>query len=53
MDCPASPFAPWIERLFIEGVTVGCGGGGNNYCPQNNNTRGQMAAFIVRTFTLP
>jgi S-layer homology domain len=50
VDCPG-PFADWIERLSAEGITGGCGG--NNYCPLNNNTRAQMAAFIVRTFTLP
>lgn len=44
------PFTPWIEELFIEGVTAGCGSG--NYCPNNANTRGQMAAFLVRTFGL-
>ena len=48
--CP-STFAPWIELLAAENITGGCGGG--NYCPLNNNTRGQMAAFIVKTFTLP
>ena len=48
--CP-SPFADWIELLAAEQITGGCGG--NNYCPLNNNTRGQMAAFIARTFTLP
>ena len=45
------PFTPWIEQLSIEGVTAGCGNG--NYCPNNPNTRGQMAAFLVRTFDLP
>ena len=50
-DVPcASPFAPWIEQLFDETITSGCGGG--NYCPLENNTRGQMAVFIVRTFNL-
>ena len=48
--CP-STFADWIEFLAAEGITSGCGGG--NYCPLNNNTRGQMAAFLVNTFTLP
>jgi hypothetical protein len=47
--CP-SPFADWIERLAFEQITGGCGGG--NYCPLNNNTRGQMAVFLVRTFGL-
>jgi len=47
--CP-STFANWIERLAAENVTGGCGGG--NYCPLNPNTRGQMAVFITKTFTL-
>ena len=48
--CP-SAFADWIEQLFTEGVTGGCGGG--NYCPNNPNTRGQMAVFLTKTFNLP
>ncbi len=47
--CP-STFANWIERLAAENVTGGCGGG--NYCPLNPNTRGQMAVFITKTFSL-
>ncbi len=47
--CP-SPFANWIEQLAAEQITGGCGGG--NYCPSSNNTRGQMAVFIVKTFSL-
>jgi hypothetical protein len=47
--CP-SQFADWIEQLFTEGVTGGCGGG--NYCPASPNTRGQMAVFLVKTFGL-
>jgi hypothetical protein len=51
-DVPVtSPFAPWIEQLFEEGITAGCGGG--NYCPRDPNTRGQMAVFLVKTFDLP
>ena len=48
--CP-SPFADWIEQLAAESVTGGCGGG--NYCPLNNVTRGQIAAFLVKAFSLP
>jgi hypothetical protein len=48
--CP-STFANWIEQLFHENITSGCGGG--NYCPASNVTRGQMAVFIVKTFQLP
>jgi len=49
VSCP-SQFANWIEQLSHEGITGGCGGG--NYCPQNPNTRGQMAVFLVKTFGL-
>jgi hypothetical protein len=44
--CP-SQFADWIEQLFHEGITGGCGGG--NYCPDNPVTRAQMAAFLLKT----
>jgi hypothetical protein len=47
--CP-SQFADWIEQLFAEQITGGCGS--ENYCPDNPNTRGQMAVFLVRTFGL-
>jgi parallel beta-helix repeat protein len=49
VPCP-SLFADWIEQLAAEAITGGCGGG--NYCPQNPNTRGQMAVFLVKTFGL-
>jgi hypothetical protein len=49
VTCP-SIFADWIEQLAEEEITGGCGG--NNYCPLNPNTRGQMAVFIVKTFNL-
>ena len=49
VPCP-STFANWIEQLAEEDITGGCGG--SNYCPGNNNTRGQMAVFIVLTFGL-
>ncbi len=51
-DVPCgAPFADWIEQLFHEGITGGCGGG--NYCPSSPNTRGQMAVFLSKTFALP
>lgn len=50
-DVPCSnPFAPWIEDLYFRQIAAGCGGG--NYCPTNATTRGQMAAFLVKTFGL-
>ncbi|MGE5145063.1 MAG: S-layer homology domain-containing protein, partial [Acidobacteriota bacterium] len=49
VPCPGT-FADWIEQLKAENITGGCGG--SNYCPSSNNTRGQMAVFIVKTFNL-
>jgi S-layer homology domain len=49
VTCP-SLFADWIEQLAAEAITSGCGG--NNYCPLNPNTRGQMAVFVIKTFNL-
>jgi hypothetical protein len=42
--------AGWIEQLYAEGITLGCGN--NNYCPKDFVTRDQMAVFLVRTFNL-
>ncbi len=42
--------AGWIEQLGVEGITSGCGN--NNYCPNADVTRDQMAVFLVRTFGL-
>jgi glucose/arabinose dehydrogenase len=47
---PSNQFYPFIDRLWIRGVTVGCGG--TNFCPADPVTRGQMAAFLVRAFNL-
>ena len=44
--CPSNPFAPWIEELFEQGITGGCGNG--NYCPNNPVTRQQMAVFLLK-----
>ena len=49
VPCPGT-FTSWIEQLAAENITGGCGGG--NYCPNNPNTRGQMAVFIVKSFGL-
>jgi hypothetical protein len=52
LDVPiSSPYAAWIEQLQVEGISSGCGGG--NYCPAQAVTRGQMAVFLVATFSLP
>jgi hypothetical protein len=53
-DVPAGDlFAPWIERLYAEGVTGGCATSPLQYCPADPVTRGQMAVFLVRAFGLP
>jgi uncharacterized repeat protein (TIGR03803 family) len=49
VPCP-SLFADWIEELAAEGITAGCGNG--DYCPSLPNTRGQMAVFLTKTFSL-
>ena len=55
-DVTAGTFlAKWMEELKAEGVTSGCGAGAcgkPNYCAGNTVTRGEMAAFIVKTFGL-
>ena len=52
VECSPTPaFAvDWIEQLYDEGITGGCGGG--NYCPSSSVSRGQMAVFLTKTFDL-
>ena len=51
-DVPVGSFAAdWIEQLYNEGITGGCGSG--TYCPDANVLRDQMAVFLVKTFNLP
>ncbi len=48
----AEPWAvDFIEELYSQGITAGCGSG--NYCPKSVVTRGNMAIFLTRTFNLP
>ncbi len=43
----------YIEAIAAEGITRGCNPPLNNrYCPSERVTRGQMAAFLVRTLGL-
>lgn len=44
--------APWIEQLYAEGITTGCDSNPLRFCPSDNVSRDQMAAFLVRTFKL-
>jgi hypothetical protein len=43
--------APWIEQLYAQGLTGGCGN--RIYCPATVVSRAQMAVFLVKTFNLP
>lgn len=53
-DVPlAHPLVNWIEELFNEGITAGCGTGPARYCPDDEITRAEMAVFLVRAFGLP
>ncbi|MGE5276434.1 MAG: S-layer homology domain-containing protein [Acidobacteriota bacterium] len=50
-DVPTShPYFRAIEALASSGITGGCGGG--NFCPSQNVTRGEMAAFLARALGL-
>jgi hypothetical protein len=45
LDVPQGGFHNFIEKIFRNGITAGCGGG--NYCPGGNVNRDQMAVFIL------
>jgi hypothetical protein len=50
-DVPkSSPQFQFIEALFHDGITAGCGSG--DYCPNNPVTRGQMAVFLAKALGL-
>ena len=53
VPCTGGIFDPWIEDLASRGITAGCSVSPPLYCPGNANTRGQMSAFLVNTFSLP
>jgi uncharacterized repeat protein (TIGR01451 family) len=53
-DVPLGSFAAaWIEDLYSRGITGGCQASPPLYCPSEPNTRGQMAVFLTKTFSLP
>ena len=49
-DTSDTIFEDYINAIYTEGITVGCGQQGGNvyFCPTNYVTRGEMAAFIIR-----
>jgi len=42
----SNPLCGWIQQLYRDGVTNGCGSG--RYCPNDPVTRGQLAMFLER-----
>jgi hypothetical protein len=52
-DVPADGFAAkWIEDLYNRHLTGGCAETPLRYCPDMIVSRGEFAAFLVRTFNL-
>lgn len=54
-DVPCTPgvgFADWIEELANRGIAVGCSTTPPLFCPTTPNNRGEMAAFLTKTFGL-
>jgi M6 family metalloprotease-like protein len=52
-DVPTAYWAAaWIEKLYADGITSGCGANSLRYCPEANVPRAQAAVFLVRTFNL-
>jgi hypothetical protein len=54
-DVPCTPgtgFSDWIEDLATRQITAGCSVSPPLYCPTDPNNRGQMAVFLVKTFSL-
>jgi len=53
VDDDGSVFEDSIDKLAVAGVTAGCNPPFNDmFCPNDNVTRGQMAAFLVRALGL-
>lgn len=50
---PSNLFYAHIEEMAVRQITSGCGVSPPIYCPTNNVTREQMAAFIIRALHDP
>lgn len=53
VDCETTPNADWIEALYNEGITAGCGTSPLCYCPDAIVTRRQMAIFLLKAREAP
>lgn len=49
---PENQFYNFIDRMAVLGITFGCSTSPPLYCPGDSVTRAQMAAFLVRAFSL-
>ena len=49
---PSQWWSGHVERLAELGITAGCAGGADRYCPDGPVTRAQMATFLRRAFAL-
>jgi subtilisin-like proprotein convertase family protein len=49
---PSNVFYNFIDRLAVLNITLGCTPDHMSYCPGDPVTRAQMAAFLVRAFSL-
>lgn len=47
-DMAGSGFVNYINAIYSQGITTGCAAN-TSYCPGSAVTRGQMAAFIIRS----
>ena len=48
-DVPVSNgYFKYVQKMRDDGITLGCWGDTNHYCPDDVVTRGAMAAFIIR-----
>lgn len=50
---PTDWYADLAERLYLEGITSGCGTDPLRYCPEDPVTRAEMAVFIIRALSAP
>ena len=51
VPCPGGFAVDYIEAIYAENITVGCGNG--NYCPDATISNAQMAVFLVKAFNIP
>lgn len=51
VDVPLEHWAAeWVEQLWQEGITGGCGETPRKFCPDNYVTRAEIAVFLLRAF---